>query len=71
MKFNLSTITLSIGLSLGIAAYANVAEARVVLNGSSLTGKVSRPTSQEHNQQQNKIITFNGSSLTGKKAKSK
>ena len=62
MKFNLSTITLSIGLSLGIAAYSHVTGVGFTLNGSSLTGKVSRPTSQEYSQQQNKIITVNSSS---------
>lgn len=59
MKFDLSTLTVSIGFTLGAIAYANVVEARFVLNGSSLTGQILPTTTLEQPRQ----VSFNGSSL--------
>lgn len=71
MKYKLSDFVLSIGLAAGISAYATAANARLALNGSSLTGKVSRPTTQDSGEHRSKALTFNGSSLNGKKSKFK
>lgn len=70
MKFNLSTLTISIGLTVGAISYANVAQARLALNGSSLTGQASQPASQNQTQPETETLTLarlalNGSSLTG------
>ncbi len=54
MKTNLFNIVLAVELSLGILAYADMAEAGLQLNTSSLTGQVTRPTSQDQPQLFNK-----------------
>ena len=63
MKLNLTKLVLTAGLSLGIISVASVAEARINLNGSSLTGHLPQPTTKWQ-PQQSKGLTSKGSSLT-------
>ncbi len=48
MKLNLSRLVLTAGLSLGMISIVSVAQARIQLNGSSLTGqKTEKPPPQQ------------------------
>ncbi|MDJ0567534.1 MAG: hypothetical protein QNJ53_00655 [Pleurocapsa sp. MO_192.B19] len=69
MKINLPQLLLTAGLSVGIISIPSIAEAGYPLNGTSLIGQVSRPTSQDRPQKLTKGFTINGSSLTGAKIK--
>ena len=65
MKLNLTKLTLTAGLGLGMLSVASIAEAGIRLNGSSLTGQ----TTEKQPQQQSKRMSSNGSSLSGQTTK--
>ncbi len=69
MKTNFPQLLLTAGLSVGIISIPSIAEAGMRANSSSLTGQVSRPTSQDQPQPKTKALSMNGSSLTGQKTK--
>ncbi len=67
MNTKIPQLLLTAGLSVGIISIPSIAKAAAPLNGTSLTGQVSRPTSQDQPQRFTKGLGFNGSSLTGQK----
>ncbi len=61
MKLNLTKLLRTAGLSLVMLSVASMAEAGIMINGSGLTGQITR----KQLQQQSERMSSNGSSLSG------